>query len=177
LIAAAADGLGLAPMRSDVVRAVAVAKHLMKHPAVGRGGPIGADLGTTYRRIRSQGAGYCGDYNRVFTSLATAAGLTVRSWAFSFDGYGGHGHVFDEFWDRDHKKWRMIDVFMNFMPTRDDGAVMSALEFRDALVSGRSDFAYARISARIAALRDGRGNVGVLQARGRRMVDVEGQHR
>ena len=148
--AVAADGLGLGPLPSDVARATAIAKHLLKHPASGRGDPISSDLPTTYRLIRSQGKGYCGDFNRAFTGLALAGGLPVRSWAFSFDGYGGHGHVFNEFWDRAARRWRMVDVFMNFFPTRDDGSVLSALEFRDALLQGRTDFTYRRISDMIS---------------------------
>src|SRR3712207_6947241 len=48
-------------------------------------------LEPTYEVIRNTGRGYCGDYADVYTALALAAGLSVRSWAFSFDGFGGRG--------------------------------------------------------------------------------------
>src|SRR5690606_37056993 len=75
----------------------------------GSGGPIQGSLSETLRRITERGDGYCGDYVDAFTALATEAGLFTRSWAFSFDGFGGHGHIFNEIWDRQAGTWRMID--------------------------------------------------------------------
>jgi hypothetical protein len=40
----------------------------------------------------------------------------MRPWAFSFDGYGGHGHIVVEVFDRDRRQWIMLDVYDNVMP-------------------------------------------------------------
>jgi hypothetical protein len=125
--------LGLKGLPSDWDRVVAIEKHLLESPEA-RGPAIQADLRTTYRQIVVNGRGYCADFVRVFRALATAAGMPVRSWAFSFDGFGGHGHVWMEFWDRRAGQWQLIDVFDNYYFT-DGGRRLSALEFRHALES------------------------------------------
>ncbi|KON82470.2 hypothetical protein PA01_11605 [Azoarcus sp. PA01] len=119
----------------DWVTALGIARHLL---AGGRrnGGAIQSDLDETYRRITSHADGYCGDFADVFTGLASAAGVFSRPWAFSFDGFGGRGHIFNEIWDRAERRWIMIDVFNNMYFTGDDGRPLSAAELHAALQRG-----------------------------------------
>lgn len=127
------SALELQAMPSDWERALAIARHLL-HARQGRvGQPIQSNLEHTYNVITDTGAGYCGDYADVFAALALAAGLDVRSWAFSFDGFGGRGHVFNEVWDRGAQRWMMIDAFHNYVFIDASGQPVSALEFRAAL--------------------------------------------
>ena len=119
---------------SDWDRALRVAEHLVSHAR--DLGPIQADLETSYARIRD-GYGYCADFVKVFLGLAHAAGLCSRQWAFSFDGFGGHGHTIVEVFDRARGKWLFLDVFNNIHAC--DAATMEplgALEFREALLRG-----------------------------------------
>lgn len=125
--------LNLSQYPTDLDRAKAIARHLLMHPNAGRGGAIQASLRSTYQRILTEGKGYCGDYSRTYTALALAAGIESRSWAFSFDGYGGHGHVFNEIWDSTTHRWVAIDTFMNVIPVDAGGTPLSAMEFRQAL--------------------------------------------
>ena len=128
----AVNRLGLAGIPSDWDRVIAISRHLLAgNPS--EGGAIQSDLRTTYSRILNQGDGYCGDFTRVFSALAIAAGIPVRSWAFSFDGFGGHGHVWPEIWNRQLKRWQLIDIFDNNYFTLTDGVAISALEFRRAM--------------------------------------------
>ena len=126
--------LGVDRPGNDWQRALAIGRHLLENRRSKVGDAIESDLEGTYRVIRATGGGYCGDYTRVYSAMALAAGLTVRSWAFSFDGFGGHGHVFNEVWDSQSASWRMIDVFHNYVVTAADGRPLSALEFRDAIL-------------------------------------------
>jgi hypothetical protein len=127
--------LGLNSLATDWDRIVAIQKNLMELPLNPRGPPIQSDLRTTYRRIVVDGDGYCADFVRVFRALATAADIPVRSWAFSVDGFGGDGHAWLEFWNRQTGQWQLLDVFNNFYFT-DRGKPLSALDFRHALESG-----------------------------------------
>lgn len=131
--------LDLDSCAGDWDRALRIAEHLACHAR--DLGPIRADLETTYARIRA-GYGYCADFVKVFLGLAHAAGLCSRQWAFSFDGFGGHGHTVVEIFDRARGKWLFLDVFNNFHAC--DGATkepLGALEFRDALLRGNREFA------------------------------------
>lgn len=136
--------LRLKPDATDWERIVAIEKNLMDRPADPRGPPIQSDLRTTYRRIVVDGDGYCADFVRVFRALATAAGIPVRSWAFSVDGFGGNGHAWLEFWNRQAGQWQLIDVFNNFYFT-DHGKPLSALDFRRALAERSPTFEAHRI--------------------------------
>jgi len=143
---AVVEGLRLQALGSDWERARAIGGHLLQKSVSGSGAPIQADLNTTYQRIVGKGQGYCGDFVDVFTGLALAAGIPARAWAFSFDGFGGHGHIFNEIWDRDARAWRMIDVFNNVYFTRADGVPMSALAFREALAQRDPDLRMLPVS-------------------------------
>jgi hypothetical protein len=127
----------LAVPGDDWLTALRIGRHLLAGVVAhrGNGGPIQEDLSETYQRIRGKGEGYCGDYVDVFTALANTAGIFTRSWAFSFDGFGGYGHIFNEIWDRGTGSWRMIDVFNNYYVVDEAERPLSALEFRKALLA------------------------------------------
>jgi len=128
-------GLGLDRVHADWEKALAIASHLIAH--AGDLGPVRADLLTTYRAIQD-GYGYCADFVKVFLALAHTAGLTVRQWGFSFDGFGGHGHTVVEIYDRQRRKWLLLDVFNNFHAVdAQSGEPLGALEFREVLLASR----------------------------------------
>lgn len=126
---------GLRVDGQDWETALAIARHLLAHGGL-RGTAIQSDLDDSYRRITADGIGYCGDFADVFTGLANAAGLFSRPWAFSFDGFGGQGHIFNEVWDRAERRWIMLDVFNNIYFADPSGRPLSAAALRDALVAG-----------------------------------------
>lgn len=129
----AVNRLGIDRVAGDWQKALAIAGHLTERTR--DTGPIRSDLSTTYRRIR-EGDGYCADFVKVFLALAHAAGVAVRQWAFSFDGFGGHGHTFAEVFDRSRGKWLFIDVHNNFHAERSStGEPLSAFEFRELLMA------------------------------------------
>jgi hypothetical protein len=128
--------LGIDRAHTDWDNALTLAAHLVER--VEQGGAIHADLITTYRNIRS-GGGYCADFVRVYLGLAHASGLTARQWAFSFDGFGGHGHTVVEIFDRQRGKWLLLDVHNNFHALdASTGEPLGALEYREALLGKRS---------------------------------------
>lgn len=129
----AVQQLGLASMSNDWERALAISKHLLGSSPMLTGGAIQSDLVDTYRRIINRGEGYCGDFVDVFIGLANAAGMVTRPWAFSFDGFGGHGHIWVEIWNRQAKAWQLLDVFNNNYFVLEEGRPLSALDFRRAL--------------------------------------------
>lgn len=130
-----AEQLGLAGLPDDWSRAVAISRHLLGSAPRLNGGPVQQDLKRTHRAIVERGDGYCGDFVRVFTALAGAAGMTVRPWSFSFDGFGGHGHIWVEIWNRQQQRWQLVDVFQNYMFTDGGSDPLSAWELRRALAS------------------------------------------
>lgn len=125
--------LGLPAMANDWDRALAISKHLLGSSPVLSGGAIQSDLTDTHRRIINKGEGYCGDFVDVFIALANAAGMPARPWAFSFDGFGGHGHIWVEIWNRQARTWQLVDIFNNNYFVSETGKPMSALELRRAL--------------------------------------------
>lgn len=135
---------GVDQLKSDWDKALALADHLTRNAR--DKGPIQADLHTTYRKIVEEGYGYCADFTDVYLGLAHAAGLAARMWAFSFDGFGGHGHAFVEVFDRQQDRWAMLDVYNNFYAVdRASGEPLSALEFRDAVTGWRGPVDIRRI--------------------------------
>jgi hypothetical protein len=129
----------------DWQRALALVTLLVRHWQ--HEGPIQADLATTYRGIVA-GGGYCADYVRVYLALAHAAGLFCRQWAFSFDGFGGHGHTFVEVYLPRQARWAFIDVFNNVCAFREgtDEAV-DALTLRKALLERPASIEFRRAGA------------------------------
>lgn len=127
-----AESEQIASLPGNWAKAKAIAEHLQGK--LSDKGPIMAGLAETYRRIVNEGAGYCGDFADVFAAMATAAGIPNRRWSFSFDGYGGHGHIFNEVWDDGAGRWRAIDVFNNYVfLDAATGEILSAIEFRATL--------------------------------------------
>jgi hypothetical protein len=126
--------LRLHELSDDWARALAISRHLLGSAPRLHGGAIQADLQTTYRRITVQGDGYCADFVRAFQAIATAAGMPMRAWAFSFDGYGGDGHVLPEIWNRQRQVWQVLDVFNNvYFVDGQANQPLSASELRAAL--------------------------------------------
>lgn len=119
---------------SDLEVARQLATHLVQSLR-DSGGPVQSiDILFTYQQITRHGAGYCADVVDAFTALALAAGLPVRQWAFSFDGFGGHGHVIVEIRDRGSGSWIALDIFNNVMPVHSlTGVPLSALDTRNLL--------------------------------------------
>lgn len=124
--------------------ALAITGWLMRN--VTDGGGIRADLATTWRDIQ-RGLGYCADYVRVYMVIAAHLGLFCRRWAFSFDGYGGHGHTVVEVYDRDHKRWMFIDVFNNVYAVRGKSdRPLAAMELREELLRDPGSVRFVRAS-------------------------------
>lgn len=131
---AAAHRLGLAEMHTDWERVTAISQHLLSNPKL-IGTPIQSNLTETYRQILDNGTGYCGDFTRVFMAFAITAGIPVRAWAFTSNGFGGEGHVWPEIWNRQLNRWQLVDIFNNFYFRGDAGVAVSALEFREAMLN------------------------------------------
>ena len=144
-IIAAAQAVVAGMPDSDLAKARALASHLTTR--VQDKGPIQSlDLGHTYRSIMEEGRGYCSDIVDAYMALTLAAGLPVRAWAFSFDGFGGHGHIVVEVFDRASQHWVMLDVFNNVMPLSSSSeAPMSAREFVAAFRSDESSVRFVPI--------------------------------
>jgi hypothetical protein len=124
------------PPGSAFERAIGLAAALDSGPE--HGGPIQSRTVATYRAITTRGGGYCADYTQVLNGLAWAAGLPVREWGVSFDGFGGFGHAFNEIYDPALGKWVMIDPFYGFyLRDMESGTPLSAIEFRDRLRGSR----------------------------------------
>jgi hypothetical protein len=115
-------------------KALLIARHLVQKEQ--KGGPIQKDSEQAYQLITEQGLGYCADYTQVFGALALSAGLSVREWGMSFDGYGGDGHAFNEIFDASRDKWMFIDSFNSFYVVNTAGVPVSVEELRDAIESG-----------------------------------------
>ena len=125
-------------------RALAITGWLMRN--VTDGGGIRADLATTWLDIQ-RGQGYCADYVRLYMVIAAHLGLFCRRWAFSFDGYGGHGHTVVEVYDRDHARWMFIDVYNNVYAVRGPSdRPLGAMELRAELLGNPGNVRFVRAS-------------------------------
>ena len=135
--AGAVRASGAGEIADDSRKALALAAILTRN--AGEGGAIRADLATTLRAITEEGRGYCADFTKAYLGLAYAAGLAAREWAFSFDGFGGHGHTLVEVFDRRLDKWVFLDVFNNvYAVDAASGEPLSAIEFRDFVLGRRA---------------------------------------
>jgi len=120
------------PMGGDVGRAFAAGTYLAVDGF--KGGRIQSDAVTNLTGIVDNGAGYCADFSQVFNGLAHTLSIPVREWGMSFDGFGGDGHAFNEFYDRQRDRWIFIDSYFSFYVTdRASGEPLSVLELRDRL--------------------------------------------
>lgn len=132
---AAVQALKLNDLPTDWDRAVRISEHLLARLNYNSGGNQ-TDLKSSYRDIIQHGRGYCADLVRAFTALSNAAGMSTRLWAFSFDGFGGHGHVWVELWNRQRQRLELLDVFDNVYFTQaGSDEPMSALAFRAAMLA------------------------------------------
>lgn len=133
---------GVMAMSDDWAKARAIVTMLVshsRHPVA-----IRADLSTTFRGIVA-GSGYCADYVRVYLAAAAGAGLFCRQWAFSFDGFGGHGHTFVEVFDRQRGAWAFLDVHNNVYAVASGSQTpLSALELRRMIIASPSDVRFPR---------------------------------
>jgi len=133
VIAEAVAAAGIRDVAGDWPRALALVTLLLRN--VRDTGPILADLATTYRSIVA-GSGYCSDFVRVFIAASSEVGLFCRQWAFSFDGFGGHGHTVVEVYDRQRSRWAFLDVHNNVYAVRKGTQEsLAAIEVRTALLS------------------------------------------
>lgn len=130
-----AESLRLAELPDDDSRVRAISAHLLGSAPRLIGNPVRASLRETHRAITSEGRGYCGDFVRVYKAIANSAGMTVRPWAFSFDGFGGHGHILIESWNHQRLAWQVVDVFQNYEYVRSDGIPLSVRQLRTALLA------------------------------------------
>ena len=141
-IAAAVSEAGVGKAGADWPRALALVTMLVRHSQ--REGALQADLATTLRGIEG-GSGYCVDFVRVYLAAAHAVGLFCRQWAFSFDGFGGHGHAFVEVFDRDRGRWTFVDVHNNvYAVLAGTDEPMGALALRSALVNAPQSVEFRR---------------------------------
>ena len=115
--------------------ALELARHLASGP--GLGSSIKSNTVESYYTILSENRGYCADYTQVFNGLAYAAGVAVREWGMTFDGYANDGHAFSEIFDPDRQKWIFLDTYYSFyIENPESGVPLSVLELRQALRSG-----------------------------------------
>ncbi len=128
--------LGLAALPDDWSRALAISRHLLTSAPQLNGGPVQRDLRGTHQAIVQRGDGYCGDFVRVFMAIANAAGMMVRPWAFSFDGFGGHGHILVDVWVSERSRWQLVDIYDNLYFVGRDERPLAALEARQRLLLG-----------------------------------------
>jgi hypothetical protein len=135
---AVSAAVGSEARNSEFLTAIDLARHLAKNRVRGAP-PIKKSTLETYREIVGQGQGYCADFTQVFNGLAHAAGLEVREWGMSFEGYGGNGHAFSEVFDRGRDQWVFIDSFYSFYVTDHTGRPLSASELRDRLLTDSTD--------------------------------------
>ncbi len=132
------SAVGSESRNSEFLTALDLARHLAKNRQRAAP-PIKKSTIETYREIVGQGQGYCADFTQVFNGLAHAAGLEVREWGMSFEGYGGNGHAFSEVFDRGRNQWVFIDSFYSFYVTDHTGRPLAASELRDRLLTRSTD--------------------------------------
>jgi hypothetical protein len=89
---------------------LAIGRYLMGGSGKRPGGPIQGSLAVAYDGITRQGRGYCADFTQVFSGIAVAAGLPVRTWSISFEAFGA-GHAFNEVFDDTLNKWVLVDPY------------------------------------------------------------------
>jgi len=134
-LAAAEPGSG----RHGLDMALAISRHLMSGPTGGVGGPIQGNLASAYAGITREGRGYCADFTQVFSGIAIAAGLPVRTWGISFEAFGS-GHAFNEVFDDRLQKWVLVDSFHSLYFVDPISRVpLSVIEVHDRLMRVEPD--------------------------------------
>jgi hypothetical protein len=95
--------------------------------------------------IVNEGRGYCADYTQVINALSYHNQVFVREWGMSFDGYGGWGHAFSEFYIEAWQKWVFVDVYNGFyVQQKGSEQPLSVLEFRQLLANAPQEIAVIR---------------------------------
>lgn len=113
----------------DTARAEGLARLLAQHPAVGRTGcGFTDDLSEKATELAKGTRGCCSDFTQMFVALSTAVGMPARE-------VTSNSHGFNEFYDRQLKKWVFIDAQFGFIVRGHDNVPLSALAFRDAVLN------------------------------------------
>ncbi len=93
--------------------------------------------------------GFCGQYSQIFVQALHAFGVPARY--LEIGGVANpYNHFTSEVWSNDFDKWVLLDVAFNNYFAR-DGVPLSAVEIRDALLSGRLD----DVEVVLGSVRDG----------------------
>tara|TARA_R110001583_G_scaffold143203_1_gene295301 strand:+ start:9469 stop:10428 length:960 start_codon:yes stop_codon:yes gene_type:complete len=122
----------LPKQENDWLQIISIAENLRARGP--KGGGLQTNTQDAFQRIISSGEGYCADYIQVINALAYAAGIPAREWGMSFDGFGGWGHAFSEFYSNYFQKWVFVDVFNGFYVTAEGNETpLSVQEFRQHL--------------------------------------------
>ena len=123
------------PPRDGTALALEISRHLIGGPGKRVGGPIQSNLAKAYDGITRERRGYCADFTQVFSAIAIAAGLPVRSWSISFEAFGA-GHTFNEIYDDRLGQWVMIDPFHSlYFIDASTRRPLSVLEVHDRMLS------------------------------------------
>jgi hypothetical protein len=134
IVADKIKSLDLDPPNDDFKKAMVLANHLASGPGTGKG-ELDTDIVSTYRAVLSDQLGDCTDYARLYAGLGYAAGLDVRIWTTSFDGFGSKGHVFSEVYT-DEYGWIFLDPINSFIVTDvERQKPLSVVDFRDRLLA------------------------------------------
>jgi len=95
--------------------------------------------------IINEGRGYCADYTQVINALSYHNKVFAREWGMSFDGYGGWGHAFSEFYIQEWQKWVFVDVYNGFyIQHKGSDQPLSVLEFRQLLANAPQEIEVIR---------------------------------
>jgi len=122
------------PTRQGLELGLAIARHLQGEPGRNLGFPIQSGLDETYKAIISDRRGYCADFTFVFSGIAVAANLPVRTWSISFESFGA-GHAFNEIYDRQLGKWVLVDSYHGlFFVDPQNKSPLSVLEVHQRLL-------------------------------------------
>ncbi|WP_114327610.1 hypothetical protein [Candidatus Colwellia aromaticivorans] len=105
--------------------------------------------------IVNEGRGYCADYTQVINALSYQNKVFAREWGMSFDGYGGWGHAFSEFYIEEWNKWVFVDVYNGFY-VRKQGQTepLSVLEFRQLLENSPNEIVVIRTKGKFGFKHD-----------------------
>lgn len=93
--------------------------------------------------------GFCGQYSQVFVQALHAFGVPARYLEIGVAA-NPYNHFTSEVWSNDFDKWVLLDVAFNNYFAR-DGVPLSAVEIRDALLTGRLD----DVEVVLGSVRDG----------------------
>jgi hypothetical protein len=116
---------------NDLARARAIVGLLGKRSAASRTGCGFTDDLEQKLELVPRGYGCCSDSGEAFVAIASALGFPAREANNSV-------HSFNEFFDRDLSKWVFIDAYYGVLAHDARGDLLSASEFRDAVLRRES---------------------------------------